>query len=71
MNWKVWTPFQFININYVAVEVSSSHWLFFYALIWNVVVLCYQYVLLCFQFRVLFANMVALFWYAYLASVRK
>uniref|UniRef100_A0A4W5M0R9 Peroxisomal membrane protein 2 n=1 Tax=Hucho hucho TaxID=62062 RepID=A0A4W5M0R9_9TELE len=42
MNWKVWTPFQFININYVAVE-----------------------------FRVLFANMVALFWYAYLASVRK
>lgn len=71
MNWKVWTPFQFININYVAVEVSSSHWLFFSALIWNVVVLCYQSVLLCFQFRVLFANMVALFWYAYLASVRK
>ncbi|KAL7839222.1 hypothetical protein SRHO_G00258800 [Serrasalmus rhombeus] len=42
MNWKVWTPFQFININYVPV-----------------------------QFRVLFANMIALFWYAYLASVRK
>ncbi|KAJ8263678.1 hypothetical protein COCON_G00161350 [Conger conger] len=42
MNWKVWTPIQFININYVPV-----------------------------QFRVLFANMVALFWYAYLASVRK
>ncbi|KAG2471168.1 peroxisomal membrane protein 2 [Polypterus senegalus] len=42
MNWKVWTPFQFININYVPV-----------------------------QFRVLFANFVALFWYAYLASVRK
>ncbi|KAJ8415284.1 hypothetical protein AAFF_G00422640 [Aldrovandia affinis] len=42
MNWKVWTPFQFININYVPVE-----------------------------FRVLFANLVALFWYAYLASVRK
>ncbi|KAK2911088.1 hypothetical protein Q8A67_003221 [Cirrhinus molitorella] len=42
MNWKVWTPFQFININYVPV-----------------------------QFRVLFANMVALFWYAYLASIRK
>ncbi|KAK0138114.1 Peroxisomal membrane protein 2 [Merluccius polli] len=42
MNWKVWTPFQFININFVPV-----------------------------QFRVLFANMVALFWYAYLASVRK
>ncbi|XP_034547858.1 peroxisomal membrane protein 2 [Notolabrus celidotus] len=42
MNWKVWTPFQFININFVPVE-----------------------------FRVLFANMVALFWYAYLASVRK
>ncbi|XP_046872817.1 peroxisomal membrane protein 2 [Hypomesus transpacificus] len=42
MNWKVWTPFQFININYIPV-----------------------------QFRVLFANMVALFWYAYLASVRK
>ncbi|KAJ4941965.1 hypothetical protein JOQ06_011836 [Pogonophryne albipinna] len=42
MNWKVWTPFQFVNINFVPVE-----------------------------FRVLFANMVALFWYAYLASVRK
>ncbi|XP_076006875.1 peroxisomal membrane protein 2-like [Genypterus blacodes] len=42
MNWKVWTPFHFININFVPV-----------------------------QFRVLFANMVALFWYAYLASVRK
>ncbi|TNN69624.1 Peroxisomal membrane protein 2 [Liparis tanakae] len=42
MNWKVWTPFQFININFVPV-----------------------------QFRVLFANMVALFWYAYLASVRR
>ncbi|XP_051749148.1 peroxisomal membrane protein 2 [Ctenopharyngodon idella] len=42
MNWKVWTPFQFININYIPV-----------------------------QFRVLFANLVALFWYAYLASVRK
>ncbi|CAL8344436.1 unnamed protein product [Lota lota] len=42
MNWKVWTPFQFININFVPV-----------------------------QFRVLFANGVALFWYAYLASVRK
>ncbi|KPP64768.1 peroxisomal membrane protein 2-like [Scleropages formosus] len=42
MNWKVWTPFQFININFVPV-----------------------------QFRVLFANLVALFWYAYLASVRK
>lgn len=42
MNWKVWTPFQFININFVPV-----------------------------QFRVLFSNVVALFWYAYLASVRK
>ncbi|XP_072244069.1 peroxisomal membrane protein 2 [Leuresthes tenuis] len=42
MNWKVWTPFQFININFVPV-----------------------------QFRVLFANVIALFWYAYLASVRK
>lgn len=42
MNWKVWTPFQFINVNYVPV-----------------------------QFRVLFANVVALFWYAYLASIRK
>uniref|UniRef100_A0A8C2GCX4 Peroxisomal membrane protein 2 n=1 Tax=Cyprinus carpio TaxID=7962 RepID=A0A8C2GCX4_CYPCA len=42
MNWKVWTPIQFININYVPV-----------------------------QFRVLFANLVALFWYAYLSSVRK
>uniref|UniRef100_A0A8C5PIA9 Peroxisomal membrane protein 2 n=1 Tax=Leptobrachium leishanense TaxID=445787 RepID=A0A8C5PIA9_9ANUR len=42
MNWKVWTPFQFINMTYIPV-----------------------------QFRVLFANMVAFFWYAYLASARK
>ncbi|XP_056384624.1 peroxisomal membrane protein 2 [Hyla sarda] len=42
MNWRVWTPFQFINVNYVPV-----------------------------QFRVLFANMVAFFWYTYLASTRK
>ncbi|XP_005085389.1 peroxisomal membrane protein 2 [Mesocricetus auratus] len=42
MNWKMWTPLQFININYVPL-----------------------------QFRVLFANMAALFWYAYLASLRK
>ncbi|XP_077457476.1 peroxisomal membrane protein 2 [Stigmatopora argus] len=42
MNWRVWTPFQFININFVPV-----------------------------QFRVLFANIIALFWYAYLATVRK
>ncbi|XP_008051534.1 peroxisomal membrane protein 2 [Carlito syrichta] len=42
MNWRVWTPLQFININYVPI-----------------------------QFRVLFANLVALFWYAYLASLEK
>lgn len=42
MNWKIWTPFQFINVNFVPV-----------------------------QFRVLFANVIAFFWYAYLASVRK
>lgn len=42
MNWKVWTPLQFININYVPL-----------------------------QLRVLFANLVALFWYAYLASLGK
>ncbi|XP_072271361.1 peroxisomal membrane protein 2 [Pyxicephalus adspersus] len=42
MNWKVWTPFQFINVNYIPV-----------------------------QFRVLFANLVAFFWYAYLSSTRK
>lgn len=42
MNWKVWTPFQFFNVNYVPV-----------------------------QFRVLFANLVAFFWYTYLASTRK
>ncbi|GCB61334.1 hypothetical protein scyTo_0014319, partial [Scyliorhinus torazame] len=42
MNWKVWTIFQYININYVPA-----------------------------QFRVLFANMVALFWYAYLASIKR
>ncbi|XP_043924602.1 peroxisomal membrane protein 2 [Protopterus annectens] len=41
MNWKVWTPLQFINLNYVPI-----------------------------QFRVLFANLVSLFWYAYLASAR-
>ncbi|XP_004635895.1 peroxisomal membrane protein 2 isoform X2 [Octodon degus] len=40
MNWRVWTPVQFININYVPL-----------------------------QFRVLFANLVALFWYAYLSSL--
>ncbi|KAG9487171.1 peroxisomal membrane protein 2 [Eleutherodactylus coqui] len=42
MNWKVWTPFQFINVNYIPV-----------------------------QFRVLFANIVAFFWFTYLASTRK
>lgn len=42
MNWKVWTIFQYINLNYVPA-----------------------------QFRVLFANLVALFWYAYLASIRR
>ncbi|XP_067910940.1 peroxisomal membrane protein 2 [Heterodontus francisci] len=42
MNWKVWTIFQYININYVPA-----------------------------QFRVLFANLVALFWYAYLASIKR
>ncbi|XP_008564392.1 PREDICTED: peroxisomal membrane protein 2 [Galeopterus variegatus] len=42
MNWRVWTPVQFINVNYVPV-----------------------------QFRVLFGNLVALFWYVYLASLGK
>ncbi|XP_001366379.1 peroxisomal membrane protein 2 [Monodelphis domestica] len=42
MNWKIWTPVQFININYIPL-----------------------------QFRVLFGNMVALFWYTYLASLGK
>ncbi|XP_012512721.1 PREDICTED: peroxisomal membrane protein 2 [Propithecus coquereli] len=42
MNWRVWTPVQFVNINYIPL-----------------------------QFRVLFANLVALFWYAYLASLGK
>ncbi|XP_006034679.1 peroxisomal membrane protein 2 [Alligator sinensis] len=42
MNWKVWTPFQFINVNYVPM-----------------------------QFRVLFGNLIALFWFAYLATIRK
>ncbi|XP_037016979.1 peroxisomal membrane protein 2 [Artibeus jamaicensis] len=41
-NWRIWTPVQFININYVPL-----------------------------QFRVLFANLVAVFWYAYLASLGK
>ncbi|XDA85248.1 hypothetical protein R6Z07F_015024 [Ovis aries] len=39
MNWRVWTPVQFININYIPV-----------------------------QFRVLFANLVALFWQKRLAQ---
>ncbi|XP_045881887.1 peroxisomal membrane protein 2 isoform X3 [Meles meles] len=42
MNWQVWTPAQFVNINYVPL-----------------------------QFRVLFANLVSLFWYMYLASLGK
>ncbi|XP_021547954.1 peroxisomal membrane protein 2 [Neomonachus schauinslandi] len=42
MNWQVWTPAQFVNINYVPL-----------------------------QFRVLFANLVSLFWYIYLASLGK
>ncbi|KAM4827310.1 peroxisomal membrane protein 2 isoform 1-T1 [Thomomys bottae] len=42
MNWRMWTPVQFINISYVPL-----------------------------QFRVLFANLAALFWYAYLASLGK
>nr|XP_032624225.1 peroxisomal membrane protein 2 isoform X2 [Chelonoidis abingdonii] len=42
MNWKVWTPVQFVNVNYVPM-----------------------------QFRVLFGNLVALFWFAYLASIKK
>ncbi|CAM4659906.1 unnamed protein product, partial [Caretta caretta] len=42
MNWKVWTPVQFINVNYVPM-----------------------------QFRVLFGNLVSLFWFAYLASIKK
>ncbi|KAG3278550.1 peroxisomal membrane protein 2 isoform X2 [Ictidomys tridecemlineatus] len=40
MNWRVWTPLQFVNINYVPL-----------------------------QFRVLFANLAALVWYIYLASL--
>ncbi|KAM4857661.1 peroxisomal membrane protein 2 isoform X2 [Urocitellus parryii] len=40
MNWRVWTPLQFVNINYVPL-----------------------------QFRVLFANLAALVWYVYLASL--
>lgn len=68
MNWKVWTPFQFVNINFVPVQVGAGirpnpatavrH-------------RCCSRSCSVFQFRVLFANMVALFWYAYLASVRK
>ncbi|KAI5756951.1 unnamed protein product [Gulo gulo] len=42
VNWQVWTPAQFVNINYVPL-----------------------------QFRVLFANLVSLFWYMYLASLGK
>jgi len=25
MNWKVWTPFQFININYIPVQVKHKN----------------------------------------------
>ncbi|XP_062999821.1 peroxisomal membrane protein 2 [Elgaria multicarinata webbii] len=42
MNWKMWTPVQFVNLNYVPM-----------------------------QFQVLFGNLVALVWFAYLASVKK
>ncbi|KAJ7309583.1 hypothetical protein JRQ81_007635 [Phrynocephalus forsythii] len=42
MNWKLWTPVQFINLTYIPM-----------------------------QFQVLFGNLVALFWFAYLASVKK
>lgn len=67
MNWKVWTPFQFVNINFVPVQVCAG----FHH---NPVTDAHLFGLthpFFFQFRVLFANMVALFWYAYLASVRK
>ncbi len=73
MNWKLWTPVQFININYVPVQVGvrSSHQSSpdFIRLVWSIISLFF--LLLFAQFRVLFANMVALFWYAYLSSVRK
>uniref|UniRef100_A0A674F5E2 Uncharacterized protein n=1 Tax=Salmo trutta TaxID=8032 RepID=A0A674F5E2_SALTR len=55
-------------------EVShNSHWLFIQGCIHLecIVVLCCQSVFLCFQFQVLFTTLVALFWNAYLASVRK
>ncbi|XP_047552904.1 peroxisomal membrane protein 2 isoform X1 [Lutra lutra] len=42
VSWQVWTPAQFVNINYVPL-----------------------------QFRVLFANLVSLFWYMNLASLGK
>ncbi|KAF7239851.1 Peroxisomal membrane protein 2 [Varanus komodoensis] len=42
MNWKMWTPVQFINLYYVPM-----------------------------QFQVLFGNLVALLWFAYLASIKK
>ncbi len=33
MNWKVWTPFQFININFVPVQVCASENVFLYAVL--------------------------------------
>uniref|UniRef100_A0A674F6E0 Uncharacterized protein n=1 Tax=Salmo trutta TaxID=8032 RepID=A0A674F6E0_SALTR len=56
-----------------AWPVSNSHWLFIQGCIHLecIVVLCCQSVFLCFQFQVLFTTLVALFWNAYLASVRK
>lgn len=67
MNWKVWTPFQFVNINFVPVQVCAG---FPQNPVTDVHPLCFTNPFF-FQFRVLFANIVALFWYAYLASVRK
>ncbi len=74
MNWKVWTPIQFININYVPVQVGirtlhQSSLPDCIRLLWSII--SFSFLLLFAQFRVLFANLVALFWYAYLASVRK
>ncbi|KAM4049080.1 LOW QUALITY PROTEIN: peroxisomal membrane protein 2 [Anomaloglossus baeobatrachus] len=66
MNYKVWTPFQFINVNYVPVTEKKSLMKVKQSPRLNNP--CED---LRLWFRVLFANIVAFFWYTYLASTRQ
>lgn len=50
MNWKVWTPFQFINVNFVPVQVrvslTSSHWVQDVQLpVLRILILCFCFLL--------------------------